>query len=157
MAWTLAKGMEQLRALRGSLIVEKQLGLTNWRYGLLASQKYVHNPFSTTPLKSLFETVVEGEGNKRTVSIFVSIDHVDGKRFSGSGGPVFRILFDGSAPNAVRLAMDTGPDQSRIFNGFEYSKSFMSMWERGELFTMPLQGFEGLAPTAPETYLICTD
>jgi hypothetical protein len=37
MAWTLAKGIEQLRALRGDLKVDKLTGITNWRYGLLAS------------------------------------------------------------------------------------------------------------------------
>jgi hypothetical protein len=112
----------------------------------------VHNPFSTTFLRSLFERIVEGEGNKRTVNIFVVLEHVDGKRFVGSGGPVFRFLYDSS--DQVRIAMDTGPDQTQLMRASEFSLSFASMWGRGELFSLPLSGFSGLFSTAPEIYLI---
>lgn len=60
----------------------------------MVSQKLTHSPLSSSPLRSFFETIVEGYGNKRTVNILVSLEHVDGKRFVGSGGPAFRFLFD---------------------------------------------------------------
>jgi len=108
LAWTLAKGMEHLRGLKGPLKVTN--GLSTWRYGALVTQKYVHSPFSTTPLHSFFETVAPGVGNRRTVNILVANDHVNGKRFVGSGGPVFRFLFDGTCGDKLKFAMDTGPD-----------------------------------------------
>jgi hypothetical protein len=87
-------------------------------------------------LRSFFERIVEGEGNKRTVSILVVLEHVDGKRFVGSGGPVFRLMYDGS--DQVCFAMDTSPDQTQLALKNEFSLSFASMWGRGELFTLPL-------------------
>lgn len=44
------------------------------------------------------------------MNILVVFDHIDGKKFKGTGGPVFRFMFDLQNKDQVMFAMDTGPD-----------------------------------------------
>jgi hypothetical protein len=51
MAFTLVKAIEDIESRLGKYDDK----LNNWRYGLLAKIKLVHQPFSATPLRSFFE------------------------------------------------------------------------------------------------------
>jgi len=51
MAYTLVKAIEDIESRLGKYDAK----LNNWRYGLLAKMKLVHQPFSATPLRSFFE------------------------------------------------------------------------------------------------------
>ena len=56
MAYTLVKAIEDIESRLGKYDAKAN----NWRYGLLATIKISHQPFSATPLRSFFEISQEG-------------------------------------------------------------------------------------------------
>lgn len=104
MAFTLGKAIED---------IEGRLGPyegTNWRMGNLVKVKYEHNPLSETILRSYFEQIRESSGNKRTPKMNMSFYHVEGHKYTVTGGSAFKMISDFSEPTSGYFAMDVETD-----------------------------------------------
>jgi len=152
MAYALVKGLGDIESRLGQYDKEKN----NWRYGSLTYMRYEHNPFTATPLRRFFDFTTEGVGSKRSVNIAYDAPSLK-DRYEASGGSIQRFIADFTDHTSVYLTMDTGVDQSLIWNNPQYN-SMHSLYQSGKLFRLPTTEVQEqirfkLEETAPDIYL----
>jgi hypothetical protein len=78
-------------------------------------------------------------------------------RYEANGGPLVRLLADFYDHTYVGIAIDTGVDQSFIWNNWSYN-AMAEDWENGRYFLMPTTEIQEqwrfkLTETAPDIFL----
>ena len=98
-------------------------------------------------LSYIYQVVSEKPGNRRTLNCSFFMHH---RRFPEShympgAGSVFRLVSDAGNDNETYLAMDLGTE-TPITSKFR--TAFKPYFDKGELFTLPNEGMEGLTQTS---------
>jgi len=152
MVYTLVKGMEDIEGRLGPY----NAGTNNWRYGLFATMRLEHQPFTTTPLRRFFDKTYEGRGSKRTVNLFFDVPYIK-DRYEANAGSIVRFIADFNDHTSIYVSNDCGDDQNYIWRNSLYN-SMSDFFEQGKLFRLPTEEVQDqirfkLLETAPDLYL----
>jgi acyl-homoserine lactone acylase PvdQ len=105
MRYTLIKAVEDIKSRKGKYDPVNN----NWRYGGLMTTRKEHVPFTETPLRSFFDNVQEGKGNKRTVNLLYDFPAFK-EPYESTAGAVLRFIADFSDHTSIYVTADNGVD-----------------------------------------------